>query len=163
MLDDVSRSPVAGIRSWVESVFKFQWRLSMSAHLQICWINIQKTCSGQPRWIEKANAHPRPCCTLRWNSMPQFQVIISQQKNLQAGAAKIAKIVAPLQIMASSLHDASLSCDPQPRSSAGHPKTGTPHERGEYYIQTHHKLALQTTYGPIVPFLEPPKLDPFLT
>ena len=89
-----------------------------------------------------------------------FKSSLVNKRNLQAGAAKI---VAPLQIMASSLHDASLSCDPQPRSSAGHPKKGTPHEpRGEYYwIQTHHKLALQTTYGPIVPFLlPPPKLDP---
>lgn len=53
-----------------------------------------------------------------------FKSSLGNKRNLQAGAAKI---VAPLQIMASSLHDASLSCDPQPRSSAGHPKKGTPH------------------------------------
>lgn len=53
-----------------------------------------------------------------------FKSSLVNKRNLQAGAAKI---VAPLQIMASSLHDASLSCDPQPRSSAGHPKKGTPH------------------------------------
>ena len=94
--------------------------------------------------------------------MPQFELISSlvNKKTLKAGAAKV---MAPLQIMASSLHDASLACDPQPRSSAGHPKKGTPDERGEYYwTQSHHMFDLQTTYGPIVPWLlPPPKLDLF--